>query len=197
MQDSRDPRGEAQGRGLGGPGKLRHGVPGPPCRHRQGLEKVPGYPGRIRREFSEVPSTIRGGVPGDPVKSGRVRRKSRGGRRRDSQPPKRAWGGDPGARVESVRVSRGPDPTPPVFPEEGGKVATGQPDAVATGQQPQDGDLVQQLAQEAEGHVEVHGEQAWSERQRQVVKRAVPSSPRRPAVTDPHLPMTMKRIQKT
>lgn len=55
---------------------------------------------------------------------------------------------------------RGPAPAPPVAPYEGRKVAARQPDAVATGQQPQNGDLVQQLAQEAERHVEVHGEQA-------------------------------------
>lgn len=58
----------------------------------------------------------------------------------------------------------------PVFPKEGGKVAAGHPYAVATSQQPQDRDFVQQLAQEAERHVEVHGEQAWSKRQRQVVR---------------------------
>lgn len=61
---------------------------------------------------------------------------------------------------EGFQEARGPAPTPPVAPYEGGKVAARQPDAVAAGQQPQDGDLVQQLSQEAERHVEVRGEQA-------------------------------------
>lgn len=47
------------------------------------MEKVLGYLGRIRGEFLEVLSIIRGGVFGDLVKLGRVRRKFGGGRRRD------------------------------------------------------------------------------------------------------------------
>lgn len=50
-------------------------------------------------------------------------------------------------------------PALPAPLDELGEVATGQPHAVSTGQQPQDGDLIQQLPHEAESHVEIHGEQ--------------------------------------
>lgn len=51
----------------------------------------------------------------------------------------------------------------PVSFDELREVATGHPHAVATGQQPQDGNLIQQLPQKAECHVEIHGEQTCGE----------------------------------
>lgn len=63
-------------------------------------------------------------------------------------------------------IDRGPAPAPPALSQASGEVAARHPYAVAAGQQPQDSDLIQQLAQEAKRHVEVHGEQAWSKRQR-------------------------------
>lgn len=50
-------------------------------------------------------------------------------------------------------------PVLPIPLDELGEVAAGHPHTVSTGQQPQDGDLIQQLPHKAECHVEIHGEQ--------------------------------------
>lgn len=52
------------GIGSGERSLLKYGFLGPPLGFEQVLEKVPDYPGRIRRGFPGVPSTLNGGVPG-------------------------------------------------------------------------------------------------------------------------------------
>lgn len=64
---------------------------------------------------------------------------------------------------DSLTWCREGAPVLPVSFDELREVATGHPHAVATGQQPQDGNLIQQLPQKAECHVEIHGEQTCGE----------------------------------
>lgn len=84
----------------------------------------------------------------------------------------------------------------PVSFDELWKVATGHPHAVATGQQPQDGNLIQQLPQKAECHVEVHGEQTCGEVE---ASRGCQEGALFPEhfhkFTHQHIPMTMKRTE--
>lgn len=42
-------------------------------------------------------------------------------------------------------------------------MSPGEPEGVADGQYPEDGELVQHLADEAQRHVEVHGEETYGE----------------------------------
>lgn len=98
----------------------------------------------------------------------------------------------------SGRIDRGPAPALPVLRKEGGEIAARQPYAVAAGQQPQDSDLIQHLAQKAERHVKVHGEQSWRERQAGGQGCHPTCSPPAPPLSQcPHLPVTVKRIKST